>query len=743
MKISEKYKAAQAIAEALGSYSMIKQPGFSIFHVKSRDIYVIPLRGHILQHDTHPKYKSWNAQDPRNIITDKTSIQKKPNSYAKPYIQALKAYSKKCNHCIIATDADIEGCNIGLIDALSNILPVNRSIQVSQLWLNTLQKQDILHAYANLIPPKYDWANSAEARAKIDATIGFSATREVSLTLKPVLHNLNAKFASIGRVQSSLLYLLYLREKEIREFKPDKYWIIQANLLPKTTSQPIILKVQHSKNPFKDENYAKSIYTKIQNAKSGNITKITNTPRKVTPPFPLNTSKALMLLTKQLGISANTALKTLEELYLNKLISYPRTDSNKYTSSFDHIQYLRNMVTNTVYGGWVQNLFQNNRVHPRNGPIDAGDHPPITPIESVDPNSSKFKTSLQEKVYNIIARHYLALFGEDAEEVQTKIDVDISSELFYGRFLVLIKPGFFEIAPFLKPNYDIDVKLNQGVIPVKEILLEEKQTQPPPRYTDTSILKLMERNNLGTKSTRPTHIETLEKRKYIQRMQKTYFIMELGYILMDSLKTIWMSFLEPKFTEWVETHLEAVKNGKISMQKAIDTVLDEFLKLFDKFRSQKTQFFTQMKSLEQSGNIVKGKKAFAQNSITSIKGSYSSNSINRTSLSTSFCPVCKKVKMQLIITMDRKKFLKCSDPTCKNWIPLPKNGSPRLLKGTCSICGFNIIKISGKKNNKKLQYYMCPICWHKGFGDKTLDTGYGFCSSCKEYHVIKGFCKKK
>ncbi len=714
MLISEKYKAAQAIADALGSYRTIKHAGFQVFHNQSRDLYIIPLRGHILRYINTPKYKSWNTQDPRNIITDNQAIAKSPASYAGPYIKALRTYAKICNQCIIATDSDIEGCNIGLIDALSNITPVNRSIQVSQLWLNTLQKQDILQAYGKLITPKYEWANSGEARAMIDAIIGFSATREVSLTLQPVLNKLQAKFASIGRVQSSLLYLLYLREKEIREFKPDKYWVIQANLLPKTTTQPIILKVHHIKNPFKVESDAKTIYTKIQNEKTGSIFNVINSPRKVRPPYPLNTSKALMLLTKNLGISANVALKTLEELYLDKMISYPRTDSDKYPTNFNHGQYLQKMVTNSAYGGWVQKLFQNNRVTPHNGTIDAGDHPPITPIESVNPKSPKFKTTMQEKVYDLITRHYLALFGEDAEEVQTKVEVEILKEVFIGRFLVLITPGFYEIAPFLKPKYDIDMKLNQGIVPIQNIEILAKETQPPPRYSDTSILKLMEKFNLGTKSTRPSHIDTLEQRNYIKRVQKTYFVMELGYTLMDSLKTVWVSFLDPKFTEWVETHLLAVKDGKMTMQKAVDTVRDEFLRLFDNFRAQKPRFLTQMKTLEQSGNVVKGKKAYSRGTQGQTPGANIVSKASSTSLSTTPCPKCKSSKMQLIITKDRKKFLKCTNDSCKNWLPLPRNGNPRLLKGICSLCGFNIVKISGKKDNKKLQYYICPVCWKGG-----------------------------
>ena len=184
--ISEKNKAAQAIAEALGSVKKIQvNKMVSVYHVPSRDTYVLPLRGHIQQYENTAAFEKWATSDPREIITNPNAIEKIPSNYAGPYISALKTYARICDTCIIGTDADIEGCNIGLMDAFPFVHAENPQIHVLQIWLNNLQKVG-LAAYNNLIPPKWTWAYSGEARSLLDAVIGFSATREVSLTLRPI-----------------------------------------------------------------------------------------------------------------------------------------------------------------------------------------------------------------------------------------------------------------------------------------------------------------------------------------------------------------------------------------------------------------------------------------------------------------------------------------------------------------------------------------------------------------------------
>lgn len=747
--ISEKNKAAQAIAEALGTTKKIQVNKIvSVYEVSSQNIFVLPLRGHIQQYQNTPAYKKWTAKDPRDIITDPNAIAKIPIDYAGAYISALKIYGKKCNTCIIGTDADVEGCNIGLMDAFPFVKSVNPQIKLQQLWLNDLQKKTIQKAFSQLVPPKWSWALSGEARAQIDAIIGFSATREVSLTLKPVLNSVNVKFASIGRVQTSLLYLIYLREDIIRNFQPSPFWRITADLQIGKS----VLQVGHQSNNFTDKKIAEQIYKKIEHEKTAQLKKIQTKNQDIPPPTPLNTSKALQLITKNLKIDAKLALKTLEDLYLNKVITYPRTDSDVYSDDYDHKSVLQSFLGHSIYGNYALNLFKVKRITPRQGKLNAGDHSPISPLKSIEPGAKIFENKLQEKVYNLISRYYLALFGEKAIEAETRMIFDIQQEKFLGQVKILLTPGFYEIAPFLSPKYDVSIpELNKYVnssgslpnYPINKINFDEKETQPPPRYTDTSLLRLMERKNLGTKSTRPAMIQLLIDRKYIQRKGRSIYLMDLGFLLIDSLKSIWTPFLEPTFTAKVEKLLQQVKDTKIKYDFAVNAVKSEFLQLFDLFRKQRSVILSKMQTLQQTGNVIRGRNnKILPTSNTSVgnKGNSTVNSGNEP-LTTAMCPKCKQSPMKLVISpQKKKKFLVCADSNCHTFLSLPQKGTPKLLKTTCSICSFNVMKITTSKNGHQFHYYICPLCWNRGLSHQ---TGEGFCSNCKAFHIVKGKCGKR
>lgn len=716
--IAEKSKAAKAIAEALGPVKSIKKSQYLyVYSVPSKDIYVVPLRGHLKEHRNTPAYKSWTKPPPREIITNPKAIKKYQSSGMGPYVKAVQEYAKLCNHCIIGTDADIEGCNIGLIDALPYVKKEKPKIKISQLWLSTLQKAEIQRKFKNLIPPKYSWAESGEARAMIDAIIGFSATREVTNSLRPALRKFNVTWTSIGRVQTSALYLLYLREKEIKDFVPEKYFTIDATLIAENDT----FRAHHKLNPFKkkDEEKARKIYEKIKDEKIAIIENFNENLVKRKPPTPLNTTKALVLLTKNLKISAKIAMNTLSDLYLNKIISYPRTDSDVYKPDFEHLPLLKMFTPHSDYGNYTNKLLKAKRTTPTKGKKDAGDHPPITPIESLELNSSKFKNATQRKAYDLLARHYLALFGEDATESKQDLDLLIKDEPFKANIVSLVKEGFYEIAPFLKPHYDIAIRIKGDKVPVQEIEIAEKETKPPPRYSDTTLLKLMEKHGLGTKATRPGIIETMQKRKVIYKEEKgkksKFHCSDLGIFLIESLMKVWLPFLDPKFTKRVEEKLEDVQNEKREMEDVVDEVKKEFLTLFDKFISKKDEFVKDVKDYTPKGDdrwpLTKGK-----------------------------CPKCNDHPMKYINIPRGKRFLVCLDNNCKTYLPLPKKGTIKLLDTTCSICGMDAFKISTRKSNKTYNYYLCPKCWKEGLDNK---SDKGFCSNCEDYKISRGKCIKK
>ncbi|UCD02192.1 MAG: hypothetical protein JSV23_04020 [Promethearchaeota archaeon] len=709
--ITEKKKAAEAIAKALGPVKKIKKTKIlEIFLVPSKNINVIPLRGHLLEYRNTDVFKSWTNPPPREIITNHKSIKKFQIRGLSPFIKAIKEYAKRCDHCIIGTDADIEGCNIGLFDALPFVKQENPKIKISQLWLSSLQKNEIINKFNNLIVPKYSWGESGEARAIIDAFIGFSATREITNTLRSLLNKFRVRFTSIGRVQTSLLYLIYLREQEILNFVPEPYFLIDADLFHING----VFRAHHELNPFKSDNEvnARQIFHKIRNEKIGKIIDNSKKVIRISPPTPLNTSKALVLLTKNLRISANTAMQIMNSLYLNKIITYPRTDSDVYKSDFNHNEILQKFKLHPQFKYYTINLLKNNRINPTKGKKDMGDHPPITPLESLEVSNSRFENNLQKRVYDLLARHYLALFGDEALESKQLLKILIKEEPFSAQIVSLISPGFLEIAPFLKPKYEEEIQIIGDEIPIKEILFVEKETQPPARYTDTSLLKLMEKNHLGTKSTRPVIIKLLLTRSLTKRVKHHYLITDLGKFIIENLIEVWLPFLKPDFTKRVEEKLEEIKDKKRKLKDVVDEIRKEFLKLFDKFLINKHKLISKIDNYQMEYTIP---------------------------LTSSNCPYCNKNPMKFI-NIKNKRFLVCSDENCKKFLSLPKNGKLELLNSVCSICDFNIFKVVLRKNNRSIIYYLCPKCWNSGLKSK---SSKGFCNNCNEYQIIKGQCIKK
>jgi DNA topoisomerase IA len=465
------------------------------------------------------------------------------------------------------------------------------------------------------------------------------------------------------------------------------------------------------------------IYDRIKDESVAHIINKTKKKKIINPPSPLNTSKALILLTRELHISANLALKVMNDLYLNKIITYPRTDTDIYKNNFNHHEIIQKFGNHSNYGNYSSQLLKNNRFQPTKGKKDAGDHPPITPLESLELISSQLKNNLQVKVYNLLARHYLALFGEKATESKINLKLSIKDEIFNSSLVSLISEGFLSIAPFLKKKYSPLIEIETNRLPIKSIDFNKKETKPPPFYSDTSLLRLMEKNNLGTKSTRPVIIQTLEKRGLILKNKRRYEITELGIFLIKHLIKVWLPFLKPKFTQMIEILLNDIKDGIKCKDFVIKTMRTIFLRLFDNFLANK-------KLLESKITTVDPKK-------------FQSDDAKNKLITSADCPHCHQAKMKLVTTRNKKRFLVCLNKQCpKKYLNIPNKGRIYILKNTfCSKCGFNVFKIYTYKNNKSFHYYMCPYCWNKGLEQKI--SGKGFCSSCENYTIKNNKCVKK
>jgi len=688
--VSEKYKQALAIAKALGKVERKTFNNVPVFLVKtnSSSVIVVPLRGHITEYSTKSEYEKWTQNDPKLILLDKNSLKKIYKE--RKYVEVLKTLAKDCNKIIFATDADEEGENIAL-EAWEIIRKVNPKLKPKRLWLHTLVPSDIRKAFRNLIEPKWTWAYAVEARRQIDALIGFAATRELTLALKPFLKHIGTNVISVGRVQTPTLYLIYNREKEIKNFKPEPYW----NLLAEINLHEETIKVKHLSSPFKDEILVKTIYNRIKGEKYAVLEDIKREEIYIQPPTPFNTTKALKMITKILPITAKTAMKIMEDLYLDALITYPRTDTDQYSSSFPHKEIISKFLKSKIYYTYAEEILKKGILQPRQGRVFKGDHEPITPIDVAEPNDTRFRTRNHWEVYNIIVRRYLALFMPPAKELKVQLLFLIGKEKFIANMTTLLEGGFMKVWPWVEKEYTSIPKVSEIATkkpyPVKKIYIEKKKTKPPPRLTESNLIATMQKLNLGTKSTRPQHIETNKKRGYIIRKGRSLYCSNIGWILASNLEKIWPEFVLPKFTAKIEEMLQKVMNGSINWSEVVEDVRKEFLNMFDKLRGNKAKIVKEIK--ETVDKMMK-------------EGTYTVIYAN--------CPNCGQ-PMTLRTGKTGKRYIKCI--SCSETRPLPQRGSIRVLKTkTCPKCGNKVLSI----RIKNFSYKICPTCW----------TTMGICAKC-------------
>jgi len=171
----------------------------------------------------------------------------------------------------------------------------------------------------------------------------------------------------------------------------------------------------------------------------------------------------------------------------------------------------------------------------------------------------------------------------------------------------------------------------------------------------------------------------------------------------------------------VEEKLNCIITGVKSMEEVIEEVKTLFLNLFDRFLANKNYLENEVK-----------------NQIKKVPLNLSLSQRTPT-LTSSLCPFCLKNPMKFI-NLKGKRFLVCADQGCKKYLSLPKKGRLELLNSQCKLCGFNIFKVSLRKNNKTFIYYLCPKCWNEGLNEK---SGKGFCSGCESFKIVNDKCVEK
>ena len=701
--VTEKPQAASKIADALADYKPIKEnfqgvPFYKITHNK-KDIVVGCAVGHLfgLEQKTGKK-----GEFPVFDIDWAPSHEsKRESAFTKKYLNALKHLSKDAKEFTVATDYDIEGEVIGL----NVVRYICKRKDANRMKFSTLTKPDLVEAYENK-SPHLDWgqAKAGETRHKMDWFHGINYSRALTSAVKTTG---SFKLMSTGRVQGPALKIIVDREKEIRDFKPIPFW--QLQLLGNVNKGDI--EAWHQKDKFWEQKEADAIFLKVRSEKQGVVSDIEKSQFKQSPPVPFDLTTLQTEAYRCFGIQPKDTLAIAQDLYTSGFISYPRTSSQILDPKIGFSKIFSLLARNQAYASLCGELLKG-RLEPNNGKKIDPAHPAIYPT-GLQPDLD----SRNGKIYDIIVKRFMAVFGEPAVRETITMSIDVRKEIFIAKGTRTIERGWHRFyAPYVSLEELELPKVERGnSVLIKKINLLAKETQPPKRYTPASIIRELEKRNLGTKATRASIVDTLFQRGYVhgQTIQAT----ELGIRTIDTLSEYVPEIVDEQLTRHFEDEMDEIRENKKSPDDVLEEVKAEITKISKNFKSKAKDI----------GKKLLSAQIETRDAMTTLGP----------------CPTCKEGNLQL----RRGKFgafAACNKyPECKTTFSLPANTMIVPSGKICETCNHPMVKKIMKKKQPQ-DFCLNPECKSKYLEGEAGKTAMAIakghmekkCSKCNTGNMV-------
>jgi DNA topoisomerase-1 len=671
--ICEKPDAAKKIAYAIadGKVKHIKSANDVVyfeFHKNNEEHFAVPAVGHIFGlKDVSGKgwtYPIFDLEWAPAYEINKHSL------FSKKYFDTIAEVAKKGDKFIIATDLDEEGSVIGY-----NILKfICKKEDGMRMEFSTLTKQDLVEAYKKLSKHlDFPRIESGLTRHFLDYLWGINVSRALTLSIKHAGKKLSYHVLSAGRVQTPMLYFLIKREKEIQKFKPDPFWELEAHI----STEPVTI-AYHEDDKFWEKGKVDIIFDKCK-GKDATVKDVRKKNVEKAPPFPFDLTSLQTEAYRFFGFSPKRTVGIAQNLYTAGYISYPRTSSQKLPPQIGYKEILQQLSKIKPYEKLCNKLLALAQLKPNEGSKEDAAHPAVYPTAEI-PDLKSLKPE-ERKLYDLITRRFMATFAEPAIRESINIEFYIAGEVFrttgsrtiekkwmvfYGPYAKLEEVEF----PELKPGESHKVK---------KLDLLSKETQPPSRYSQGSIVKELEKHNLGTKTTRATILQTLYDRGYIEG--KSILVTTLGMKVGDTLAKYTPELVSEELTRDFENSMKKVEEGKAKKETIISKAEKVIENVSKEFKSNETELGL---ALEKAVLDMKNKKQ-----------------------ELGPCPKCDGGKLKVLFSpFTKKRFVGCS-----SYSRCIKCGFTKTAcKCKCSICG-------GEKGK-------CKCSWKEKIWTPSCSTGF-------------------
>ena len=642
--VCEKPTSAEKIAKALSSSAKKKTYNKKVKYWElkkdSKDITVVSAVGHLY---------SLTPDNPKDKVyfdlhwAPAYEVNKKGSGFTKDYVRAIKKLAKDADSYVHACDYDTEGTLIGY-NALKYACEQENLSKISRMKFSTLTKKDLLEAYDNRIELDMNQVDTGIARHVLDYYFGVNISKAL---MKSVRDSKNRFLKlSAGRVQTPTLSILVEREKEIKEFIPEPYWMIRAIIEGD-------IEVNHVDGKIFDKVKAEEIMSKCKD-KDATVDKISISNSTTKPPVPFNLGGLQSEAYNVFGFSPKKTQVIAQNLYTSGFTSYPRTSSQKLPESLDYKSIFDDLSNDSEYEKHISQL--PSKLKPNEGKKDDAAHPAIHPTGIIPTGLSKD----DKKIYDLIVYRFISVFFEAAKFETMSTTLDIEGEKFRFRRRRVTHKGWMDHYPFRSIDDEEFPEITEGdLVKVLELISDEKQTKPPARYNQASLIKELEKRELGTKATRADIIDKLYDRKFING-DKQIEVNQLGENMVDTLSTYCEDLTSEELTRDFENKLEGIDNNTSTKLDVIQEGEKEVKLILEDINKNSKDIGSKLYDAFQESNIV------------------------------GVCPSCGGNLIKRYSPKTKSSFVGCSNyPDCTTIYSIPKGTN--FLKKKCEKCGLPII----------------------------------------------------
>ena len=628
---------------------------------RGREIVVVPALGHLYTITGEQKGRSYPVFTfkwvPRYVAERKATR-------IRSWLQTITKLAKEAEIFIDACDYDVEGCIIGY--CILKYACGNKEQMSKRMKYSTLTKQELEKSYAEPLPHlDFGLIEAGRTRHEVDWLYGINLSRALTNATK----NWSGRYATIstGRVQGPTLKFLVTREEDIKTFVPTPYWQIKA----KVEINGQLFEAKYEKQRVETRKEAEAIVDACKN-KKGQIEEVEVREFIQPPPFPFDLGTLQNEAYNLFKYTPRRTLSIAQQLYLNALISYPRTDSQKLPSTIGYKMILKNLSKAEEYKRLTSELLAQQTLRPNEGKKDDPAHPAIYPTGNLP---EKGLETSERKIWDLVARRFMSVFGESAVKQSMKVCLAVDGHHFYldGR-RILTEGWMHYYEPYVRFEEVILPPIKEGQpVNIKRMVLESLLTEPPSRYNPSSLLREMEETGIGTKATRADTIQTLYDRGYVKDERMT--VTGLGFEVSGILERYCPTIISTTLTRELETKMNRIQENKEKREEVLTEVVEILKPVLERLKKEE-------KSIgEQLGSALE--KARLEERTIDI------------------CPVCKTGK--LIVTYSRKtgkRFVGCTNyfrGLCKTSFPLPQKGTLRLDGKKCLKCSWPTIEVRMKR----------------------------------------------